>query len=336
MALFTHGRATAPVECKMGRSGGFAILEEQSMGNAQVWTRWLMLRALRPYLRNRLVDRGKWFLLNQLNPRPGPDEVLAKLGTRVCRMRGGGLIECDMRHSADRFVYLTGEYEIACTRFLRRVVGPGWRFVDVGANVGKVTVIGATLADHVIAIEPNTESRFQLERNLRLNGFSNVEVHAVGLSDVPGEALLFQTGLDSAGASLLKQGGDEVEREVSLSTGDSLVGPSSLRTYLKIDVEGFEEHVLRGFAGLLEQGNIVVQAEITDHWLRRAGGSAVSLFAFMCDLEYYAYTSHSRTRIRTRVELEPLEGPQDRSQYNAIFIRQKTSTAFWEWLASAT
>ena len=305
-------------------------MERQSIGTS---LRWLLLCLLRPYLRNRFIDRGKWFLMHRLNPKPGRDLACERYGTRVCRMQGGGLVNCEMKHAADRFVYFTGEYEISLTRFIRRVIGPGWRFVDIGANVGKCTVIAAGLADEVISAEPNPVSHERLKANVELNGFDNVRLLTVALGEEESEAELFQEDENLGGTSLLNTSDTAVAKKVRVVPGDSIVSPTTeLRTYLKIDVEGFEEHALHGFRKLLEVGNMVVQVEMTDEWLRKAGGSADSLFAFMRERGYYAYEGVTRSCIKTRVELEAMDRPLDEFQYDVIFLPFSSASQFWNWV----
>lgn len=160
---------------------------------------WLLLNLLRPYLRNQFVDRGKWFLMERLNPKPGDDLGWGKIGILASKVYDGTFIRCDMQHAADRFMYFTGEYEIGTTRFLSRVAGKNWRMVDVGANVGKYMVLAAPLVKEVHCFEPNPISRDLLEANVKLNEFDNVRVHSLALSDQDGRTVLFQSGENIGG-----------------------------------------------------------------------------------------------------------------------------------------
>ena len=293
--------------------------------------RWTVLRALRPYLRNGLVDRGKWLLLHKLNPRPGQDLDCLELGCRVCRVKGGGYILCDLRHAADRFVYLCGEYEIGLTRFIRSVLSPHWRFVDVGANVGKYMVLAAPRTHEVLCIEPNPVSRWFLQTNIALNSFTNVKVAPIGLDEQSGQATLSYSGDNIGGASLIDDANSTNQFTVPVLRGDELAkfdGP----TYLKVDVEGFEERVLRGFEGLLDAKETVIQAEITDEWLRRVGGSAGSLFTYMADKGYFPFAVRTRSQLRTTFELVALESPLEKYQYDVVFLPNCDLPSFWKWV----
>ncbi|MFA9479593.1 FkbM family methyltransferase [Phycisphaerales bacterium AB-hyl4] len=296
---------------------------------------YALLYGLRPFLRNPLLDRGKWYLFHRFNPRPGHDLTWERFGVRPSRMRGGTRIYCDLRHAADRWVYFTGEYEVILTRFVRQVVAPRWRFVDVGANVGKYTTLAAPLVNEVICIEPNPESRELLERNIALNRFANVTVHDVAVSDQAGEASLYQRGSNIGGASLLRVGTAATEHRVPVVRGDTLIEPSDRPTYLKVDVEGLEQRVLQGFDQLLRSpGGVVVQVEITDAWLRRAEGSAATLFEQMRARQLYPYLITAHSRIRTVPRLRPLDAPLPDFQYDVVFLPQPSAEAFWQWVES--
>jgi len=296
--------------------------------------RWSALCVLRPYLRNRLVDRGKWFLVSRLNPAPGLEADWASLGTKRCRMRGGAEIYCEMIYAADRTVYFTGEYEVTNTRLIRRILNHKWRFIDVGANVGKYTLIAAGLANEVVAIEPNPISVARLKANLNLNHFDNVRIVTCGLSDQQMLTSLRQNGLDIGGATLLGDRPFTDERPIEVMPGDEVVTPSNLRTYLKVDVEGLEFRVLRGFKRLLASRQVLVQVEITAEWLRADGGSAEELFRFMQELGYSAFRVTRHTCLRTTVDVERLEQPLNLFQYDAFFAPASDRDGFWRWAES--
>ena len=60
-------------------------------------------------------------------------------------------------------------------------------FFDVGANVGHDSLIAATLGWQVDSFEPDPENYRKLQKNIKLNGFSNIRVHCEAISDTSGE-----------------------------------------------------------------------------------------------------------------------------------------------------
>ena len=294
--------------------------------------RWSALELLRPYLRNRLLDKGKQLLVALLPPPAGAAALWRPLAARRARLRRGGEIHCNLIYAADRALYLTGEYEVGASRLMGRALGPGWRYIDIGANVGKHAIPAAFAADEVLCFEPNPATRALLLDNLALNDLTNVRVLPFGLSDEETEAALYQNGLDIGGASLQAMAHDQAY-PVRVVRGDEVVPRSDKRTYIKIDVEGHELQALRGLAGVLSAEDTVVQAEVTDEWLKAAGGGAQELFDFMQALGYRAFALSARTLVHTDVRLERLWAPRPDRQYDVIFARFERPEQLLAWLS---
>ena len=75
---------------------------------------------------------------------------------------------------------LGGHWESWITLAIARLVRPGWRCLDVGANHGYYTLImadGVGPTGNVLAVEPNRKPARLLPLTLSVNGFSDwVEV----------------------------------------------------------------------------------------------------------------------------------------------------------------
>lgn len=135
-------------------------------------------------------------------------------------------------------------------------VKEGDTMIDVGAHIGRYTLLAAKSASQVIAVEPDPSNFSLLERNVKLNGFDNTILLNVALSDRPGERLLYPP-LDehtdtyslepnwrrdsirdckSSGKSVKCRTLDEITTTLGVEAVD----------WLKVDVEGHEVHVLEG------------------------------------------------------------------------------------------
>jgi FkbM family methyltransferase len=87
---------------------------------------------------------------------------------------------------------------------IKRLVGPGDTFVDVGANEGYFSVVAsrcAGTAGRVIAVEPQTRLQPVLRRNLDLNQCANSEVVSSAISDSAGSVQFHLTPDMNTGAS---------------------------------------------------------------------------------------------------------------------------------------
>ena len=149
-----------------------------------------------------------------------------------------------------RFV-MNGEFESRERDFVQRILGAGDSFVDVGAHVGVYTIpaghrVGDTGA--VVAIEPHPDSFAVLVRNVAAHGLSRtVRCIQVAASDEDGTAEFHMPFPFQAAWSSLASPSVETARSavVATRTLDSLLG--ELRPLLvKVDVEGWERHVLNG------------------------------------------------------------------------------------------
>ena len=176
-----------------------------------------------------------------------------------------------------------GLYELDTARVMRRLLRPGDHFVDGGANIGYLTMIGAQCVGstgRVDAFEPQPDNRARLEANLQRNGLTDrVRVHAEALSDVGGTATIHRFAGDEGNhgmASLFAGDGAAAAVSVEVPTvrlDDALVGTSP--ALIKLDVEGAESLAIRGMTGLLKSPRPpAVILEHNPETLRRAGAAS--------------------------------------------------------------
>jgi FkbM family methyltransferase len=140
-----------------------------------------------------------------------------------------------------------GEYGPEEGSTFRQIVRPGDVVADVGANIGSHTLLFSELvgsAGHVLAFEPQRKIFHMLCANLALNGIANVSSYQNGVGQEPGVLMVSSPGTKEmanfGGISLSEQGNEAV----GILTLDSL-GLERL-DFVKIDVEGMEESVIRG------------------------------------------------------------------------------------------
>jgi FkbM family methyltransferase len=154
-------------------------------------------------------------------------------------------------------LYYHGIYEEGTLDVMRRVLRPGDTFIDVGANLGLMTLWAARLvgtSGHVHAFEPQPDTYAVLERHLALNGVRNVTPHPLALGAAPGRHTLYERSDVSRGAaSMVRPEKAFGQTTVELDTLDHVLEASQIGAVrmLKIDVEGWELEVLRGARRLL-------------------------------------------------------------------------------------
>lgn len=171
--------------------------------------------------------------------------------TYETRLRNGARIWVKPDDFVGRSIFFFGDLDRKITWVLSRLVRPGDTVLDIGANVGVVTLRAAELvgkAGSVHAFEPQPGVRELLERSVALNGFSQVRVHPVALGDAPGRLELAIPDGNAGAASLVRARSGARTLEVSVvDSSDYLAGLGLGKIRLaKLDVEGYEETVLRG------------------------------------------------------------------------------------------
>ena len=139
-------------------------------------------------------------------------------------------------------------------QFLRSQINSG-TLIDIGANVGLISILLADKIQHALLFEPNPIAAARARENITLNQLSH-EVHEVALSDQNGTVSFENLG----GASPCNRVVDGVTTSAPTVTiprmrlDDFLAQHGPLRepiNVVKIDVEGHENSVLRGMTRVL-------------------------------------------------------------------------------------
>jgi FkbM family methyltransferase len=168
----------------------------------------------------------------------------------------------------------------------RRMLRPGAVIFDVGANFGYYALMlaaGLRKACEVHAFEPTEGTYRRLCRHIALNGMDCIHAHRIALSDRSGTASMH--GRDgNSGAAFLEPG----EGEVQVTTLDAFVAERGIDRLdlIKIDVEGFEEKVLRGGERVLRELRPRILFELQPVTLERAGSSVERLATLLTSHGY--------------------------------------------------
>ena len=164
------------------------------------------------------------------------------------------------RSSAHRLIYLEGERFIAERHLLHRLLRPGMRVADVGANIGYYALLFAAAVGpggEVVCCEPEPDNLAELDRTLAWNQLVNVRVLPVALGESDGEVRLVR-GVN--GMVRPNGGGPEDTVVVPLRRLDAIL-PGRV-DLLKVDVEGYEGQVLNGAERLLQEYRPIIFLEI--------------------------------------------------------------------------
>lgn len=163
-----------------------------------------------------------------------------------------------------------------------RLLAPGMTFVDVGANIGLFTIAAARRVGptgKVISLEPDRTTAAALATTIRVNGVEPiVTLHNCAAGSHSEQRKLY-LGRTSGHNSLVKLSDVDATIEVDVKTLDEIIGSDPVHV-VKIDVEGWELHVLAGAQNvinnnpdayfILEFGpsHLVRSGDTIKHWLR--------------------------------------------------------------------
>ncbi len=240
--------------------------------------------------------------------------------TREIRGRWHGYrLVLDLSKWSERVTYFLGRYyDLPTQLFMKAALHRGETFVDVGANIGMITLLGAHLVGPggaVHSFEPNPAALRRLRHLIAINRVENVSVHDVGLSDRKESLRLSVFDSDSGVGTFARISGGQARAvtdtyELSVLRGDD--GPLdgvSAPAVVKIDVEGFECRVLRGMERTIRRLRPAIITETEPVLLERAGSSLRKMFGLLRGWGYspYALTT-GRRFLRHRLILRPVRG----------------------------
>jgi FkbM family methyltransferase len=158
---------------------------------------------------------------------------------------------------------LNHTYEAYELRLLKQLLGPGMTFIDVGANVGLYSIVGARCVSPngtVYSFEPVPENFEILNQNLSNNGIANVETAKAAVGDRAGTFSMYLEDNSACTHSLVKlrdsyRPDQKIEVEAITLDGYFQDRMPILIDTMKIDVEGYEAQVLSGASIVLSRTN---------------------------------------------------------------------------------
>jgi FkbM family methyltransferase len=186
--------------------------------------------------------------------------TLVRLGFDARRRirRRGISFEVDIREGIDLSLFLFGSFQRHVTDLIRRFVSPDGVVIDIGANIGAVTLpVAAYLTSgRVIAFEPTDYAFAKLQTNLELNPPLAARVSAiqmfVGESSAPTSGLVAYSSWPVAGDDAIDKHpvhkGVVKDASCGQTSLDDYVSGQQLSTVslIKIDTDGNEFAVLSG------------------------------------------------------------------------------------------
>lgn len=192
--------------------------------------------------------------------------------------------------------------------------------IDVGAHGGQMSRMFARLAPKgtIHSFEPARYALSVLEAALKFRGARNIKVWPYALSDKEGELTIATPIKKSSalgyGLAHVAAPGEQGKFRLETSratTLDTFIAEQNINRldFIKVDIEGWELHFLRGADGALKRFRPHLFLEVSANTLARAGETPAALFAFMSERGYKA-------RMLTEQDaLEPVTGFKTNGDY---------------------
>jgi len=213
----------------------------------------------------------------------------------------GASFELRLNDYVEAKAWLTGTMDPDVAAFCRQHLGRGGTALDVGANIGFISVplgkhareIGA----RIIAVEALPENARRLQNYVEVNGVAgivSIVSTAAGAAAGSVELAVDRTsGFTTNGVIGAALRTDSLVTEVPVRTLDEICREHAVEhiDVLKIDVEGFEPFVIQGAAELFAAGRVGAGVmEINEFHLLRNGWSRQKVLALLTELDLEPYS----------------------------------------------
>lgn len=189
-------------------------------------------------------------------------------------------------------------------------------FLDVGANVGQTvaTVVEKCPEARVHAVEPIAASYEALSKRFRED--ARVQCYQVALGAINGTATMRARGTSTGNAVISdRRQTSACAEQVSMMMGDVFCEEFGIPrvSYLKIDTEGYDLEVLKGFESMLERMSIdLLQVEASMNDLNRKHVDLQEFRGFLEPRGYRLFGVYEQAR--------ELDGRPVLRRANAVFI----------------
>ena len=184
------------------------------------------------------------------------------------------------------------------------LIKPGMHILDIGANIGETSMAFSKLtgaSGSVFSFEPDPQTFERLTKHLELNRCSNVSSVNKGLGKEEGE-LLLEEGENNSGGNRISPGQQSKQgKKIAITTLDKFSKANSISKidFIKIDVEGYEYHVLLGAEATIDNYRPAFFIELVDDFLKDQGASSHMLVEFLQRKKYSITNANNGSVVST-------------------------------------
>ncbi len=169
---------------------------------------------------------------------------------------------------------------------------------DVGTNIGTIANWFSNRTKHVHGFEPHPDNLLMTQDQIVLRQTKNITLSQLALGSEPGSLQLHVKSFHGHHSLGDTSASPTVEKiDVQVDTVDRYCKTNAIDRidFLKIDVEGFEEDVLKGATGMLAEGKVgLVLFELRQSILASLGKQGSAIFTPLLENGYSVFTLDGR------------------------------------------
>jgi FkbM family methyltransferase len=189
-------------------------------------------------------------------------------------------------------ILIFGDYERFILKVIDRLCPNDGVFIDIGANVGYLSLFMARQQTRVIySFEASSITYSALLDNIKLNKSNNINTFNLYLGENDGHTSFYYDMDNPAASSAVKliDLNEHSSEIVSIRRLDSIVNDLNRVDLIKIDVEGSELFVIRGAFKTIAKHRPFIVCEMLRKWSTKYNYHPNDIINSLIDLHYVVY-----------------------------------------------
>ncbi|UCH71580.1 MAG: FkbM family methyltransferase [Thermoplasmatales archaeon] len=217
-------------------------------------------------------------------------------------------------------------YEPAIIKMTIDSLKEGDVFVDVGTHLGYYACIAGKICHKVYGFEVDKNVFEILNKNIKYNDLSNVEVFNYGVTNKDGFVKIPKISKPNPILEIINDNTTYNFCKVkAISLDEFFKNKKNKPTVIKIDVEGAELLVLEGMQSLLTNENIKLFLEIHGKRLHKFNTNPKEIISFLNNYGYEVYEITKHMNIDTKTEKKLIK-PENHESINPHTMLYVTKT----------
>ncbi len=210
--------------------------------------------------KNKIISSLAISLINLFDPNNIRKISHNQIKENIITFKGhdGSLFKLNLSEHIEYRIFINGYFDLTVVNFIKKYLEISFTlFIDVGANIGSVSIPVANLGVKTISVEPVQHIFYKLLENISLNPCPVKTVHkALVGSDFKEKTMTLFSPIGNSGATSYRLSwnpskGPNYSEIVEVLTLDQLISSFNFNAHdfsmlIKIDVEGMEVDVLNG------------------------------------------------------------------------------------------